>query len=400
MNRLRSVNQELMREFNRILVIQHIRSAKMISRSDISKQTGLSMSSLTTIISNLIDEGLVKEVCESTSRGGRRPIMLQFNGDYGYVVGIKIEVEGIYFALSNLEAEVEKKIFMKYPTSSFSNEQINQLLVNGITEVIKGCKVDEEFVGIGIATSGLIDQKNLLVLGSPIVGWTNYSFQGIAERFNVPIHVENDANAFSFGNIWDFKGPKSRNFIGVLIGAGVGAGIVLDGRLYRGEAGGAGEIGHIVIQNGGTTCYCGQRGCLEMYASYAFIVGEGKRMLAMHRQTTLSELSSITPEGIWQAAKDGDSCSQEILFKLGENLGVGIRNVINLMNPGAIVLGIENYGLGEYLLPRLKTEISSHFFAQYKQELEFQVRSNCVDVVLTGICAAVVSDLFRIPIYR
>lgn len=389
-----------MREFNRVLVIQHIRSAKMISRSDISKQTGLSMSSLTTIISNLIDEGLVHEVCESTSRGGRRPIMLQFNGDYGYVVGIKIEVEGIYFSLSNLEADIEKKLFMKYPTQSFSNEQINQLLVKGITEVIKGCPADKKFVGIGIATSGLIDQENLLVIGSPIVGWTDYSFQGIAKIFKVPIHVENDANAFSFGNIWDFKGPKSRNFIGVLIGAGVGAGIVLDGRLYRGEDGGAGEIGHIVIQHEGTACYCGQRGCLEMYASYAFVVSEAKRMLAMHRPTALRELSSITPEGVWQAAKAGDLCSKEILFKQGENLGIGIRNIVNLMNPGAIVLGIETSGLEEYLLPGLEAQISTHFFAKHNHELEFKIRSNCVDVVLTGVSAAVISDLFRIPIYR
>ncbi len=124
-----SVNKDTMKELNRMSVIEQIRKAKELSRSQISERTGLSMSSLTTIVNNLIDEELVYEIGKSKSRGGRRPVLLKFNADYGYVVGIKIGLNRLYFCRANLEAKIIRRETIEF-SSSGTNEEINRLLVD------------------------------------------------------------------------------------------------------------------------------------------------------------------------------------------------------------------------------------------------------------------------------
>ncbi|HBG01581.1 MAG TPA: hypothetical protein DDW87_08425 [Firmicutes bacterium] len=398
MNQLTSVNKDSMKELNRMLVIDQIRKSKGISRSQISQRTGLSMSSLTTIVNHLIDEGLVREIGEGKSRGGRRAILLRLNADYGYVVGIKIAPNRLYFCRSNLEAEIMQRQTLEFSHAA-SNEEINSLLIEGIRKVISDRSPEERFSGIGIATSGLVDGKTRTVVYSPIVSWDNYSFDHLLGEFGVPVLLDNDANAFSLGHIWSQEGPRYRNFIGVLVGAGVGAGIVINGRVYRGEFGGAGELGHTAIQQEGTPCYCGQRGCLEMYASDAFTVSEGKRLVAMRLPTMLNQFQEITPSAVLQAAHEGDSYAQEILVRQGENLGIGIRNIVNFINPGAIIVGGESLEGKKYLVQGLRRELSTHFFAKHKQELSIHICEKGTDAVLMGACALVAYDLFRVPIY-
>lgn len=398
MIQLTSVNRDSMKALNRMLVIDQIRKAKQITRSQISQRTGLSMSSLTTIVNSLIHEELVYEVGETKSRGGRRPVLLRFNADYGYVVGIKIAPSRLHICRSNLEAEIVRQEVIEI-TSSCSNERINELLIEGIKKVKDDCPPDQLFCGIGIATSGLIDGETKTVVYSPIVGWNNYSFNYLAEEFNVPVLVDNDANVFALGHIWSHQGSHYPNFIGVLVGDGVGAGIVINGHLYRGEFGGAGELGHTIFQQEGTPCYCGQRGCLEMYASDAFTVSEGERLVAMQLPTMLNQLEKITPSAVFQAAKAGDRYAQEILVKQGENLGIGIRSVVNFINPGAIILGGEALEGKEYIVEGLRRQLRTHFFAKHKQELSLHICEKGIDAVLMGACALVAYDLFKVPIY-
>lgn len=399
MNQLRSVNKTLMKEFNRMLVIDQIRSCEEISRSEISKNTGLGLSTLTKIVDELIGENLVCEVGEGVSNGGRKPVLLKFNGDFGYVVGIKIERDRMIFCRSNLEARIMEKKVLSYSRTS-SNAEINSLLIDGIRKVISGTRPDQRFCGIGIATSGLIDRDAKVVIHSPILSWENYSFEQVEESFSVPVLVDNDANVFSLGQIWRGLGSQYRNFIGISVGAGVGAGIVINNQLYRGEFGGAGEIGHTVIQQEGTPCYCGQRGCLEMYASDAFTISEAKRLVAMRAPTKLSELPELSLDGIYQAAEQGDDYAQEILIKQGDNLGIGLRNTVNFMNPGAIIVGGESIRGKEFLLQGLTRQLQTHFFAKHKQELKLHVCDMGEDIFLIGACALVVYDLFKAPIYK
>jgi N-acetylglucosamine repressor len=395
---LTSVNKDTMKELNRMSVIEQIRKAKEISRSQISERTGLSMSSLTTIVNNLIEEELVYEIGKSKSRGGRRPVLLKFNADYGYVVGIKIGLNRLYFCRANLEAKIIRRETIEF-SSSGTNEEINRLLVDGVRKVTDDCLPQERFCGIGIATSGLVDREERTVVYSPIVGWDNYSFEHLSDEFGVPVLLDNDANVFSLGYMWSQEGTPYGNFIGVLVGAGLGAGIVIDGHVYRGEFGGAGELGHTVIQQEGTPCYCGQRGCLEMYASDAFAVSEGKRLVALRLPTKLLDVAEVTPDSVLQAAREGDTYAQEILIKLGENLGIGIRNIVNFVNPGAIIVGGESMDGREYLVQGLRRELSTNFFAKHKQDLNIHICDKGTDAVLMGACALVAYDLFKVPIY-
>jgi predicted NBD/HSP70 family sugar kinase len=404
MNEVRSVtekpikvNKTLMKEWNRVLVIDQIRNSDGVSRSQIAKNTGLGLSSLTSIVKELISENLVYEVEKGESSGGRRPILLKFNEDFGYLVGVKIERDKLIFCRSNLSARPVVKEALPYQ-QRLSNDDVNELLIKGIETIIGDCP-RARLLGIGIAVSGLVNRKEHLVIHSPILAWENYEFGRIAQAFKVPVLVENDSNVFSLGQIWGGVGAQYRNFIGVIVGAGVGAGIVLNRRLYRGEFGGAGEIGHTVIQQEGVPCYCGQRGCLEMYASDKFVVSEAQRLVAMKIPTKLSALPQITPEDVYQAAAEGDQYAREILVKQGSNLGLGLRNVVNLLNPGAIILGGESLRGREFILEGLRKELRSHFFAKHKQDLELHLCDLGEDAFLIGACALVGYDLFKAPIY-
>ena len=189
-------------------------------------------------------------------------------------------------------------------------------------------------------------------------------------------------------------------FLGVTVGVGVGLGIVIDGQIFRGEYGGAGEFGHLVIQHEGTPCYCGQRGCLEMYASDAFVVGEARRHIALGIATGMKDPGSLTIEDVYSAASHGDICAQNIIYKQGQNLGIGLKNLANIFNPGVIILGGEGMGGGSHLLRGITSELHTNFFVKKQQPVKLEVCATGEDVWLIGTCALIVNQLYRAPIFK
>lgn len=401
MDQLRRGNKELMKELNRALVINQVRLNGPISRTDIAKNTDLGLSTITNIVDELQQERLIYEVGSGTSSGGRKPVLLKFNEDYGFVVGIKIEKDRMLFCASNLNAKIKDKSQVTFSRNADA-EVIKQLMIREIEKMINHSQenINSAFLGVGIAVSGLVDQENKRVIYSPILMWENFSFRFLSEYFDVPVFMDNDANVFALAEMWVGKGKDYSHFIGVTVGSGIGAGIVIDSKLYRGDFGGAGELGHIVIQREGVPCHCGQRGCLEVYASDSYIISEGQRLRALGVSSGLTECDTITPEMICSAAINGDKYAQEILVKQGENLGIGIKNMVNLFNPAAIILGGEGLRAQEYLLEGVHKELATHFFTKHDQQLRVHVSSLGEDVWLVGACSLVVSDLFKAPIYK
>ncbi len=399
MNHLRRGNKDLIKELNRAFVIDQIRLNGPISRTDIAKNTDLGLSTITNIIDELEKENLVQEFGAGSSNGGRKPVLLKLNGDSGLVIGVKIEKNKLIFCSSNLNAKIVSKSQVLFHHVD-SSKDITSLIIQEIENILANVNKETRFYGIGIATSGLVDRDNKKVIHSPILSWENVDFSPIGDYFNIPVFIDNDANVFSLAQMWIGLGKEYDNFIGVTIGAGVGAGIVIDKKIYRGEFGGAGEFGHIVIQREGSLCYCGQRGCLEMYASDEYICSEGIRQVSLGLSTNLIEYDSITSETIYLAADQGDLVAQDILFKQGENLGIGLKNMVNLLNPGAIILGGEGIRGKKYLLKGVQKELSTHFFTKHHKRLNIHVSELEEEVWLIGACALVANDLFKAPIYR
>lgn len=369
-----------------------------MSRADLARHTELGLSTITYIVEELISDGLVVETGSGASSGGRKPILLEFNGSVAAVVGIKIEPTRILFSRMNLLGKIKEKFAVELPAEADS-EMLNELLINNISCLVEG-EGKAPLVGIGIAVSGLVDQNQGKVLYSPILAWDDFDFSPVGRHFGVPLLVENDANAFALAQVWTGMVPHHSSFLGVTVGVGVGLGIVIDGQIFRGEYGGAGEFGHLVIQHEGTPCYCGQRGCLEMYASDYFVLSEARRHIALGVPTMLGDPAALTIEEVYAAAEQGDRVAQAILTKQGQNLGIGLKNLVNLFNPAAIILGGEGIRGGEYLLRGIELELATNFFAKKQPPVELKVCTTGEDVWLIGTCALVVNQIYRAPIFK
>ncbi|MFS0637880.1 ROK family transcriptional regulator [Mesobacillus foraminis] len=398
MNGIRKGNKELIKDLNRSLVIDILRLQENITRTEIAKETGLGLSTITNIIEELKQENLVTEIGTADSQGGRKPVLLKFNGDFGIIAGLKIEKQAVKMCLSNLEGKILHSSCFIYELEESS--QLAATIIEKLTLFIEDNVSASKIVGIGIATPGLVDQESNEVIYSPILKIDHGTLKPIGQHFNVPLVIDNDANVFTLAEKWIGLGRKYKNFIGVTVGEGVGAGIVLDDMLFRGEFGGAGELGHIKISQGDSLCYCGQRGCLELFASDSYLVNEAERMISIGIPTLMKSFIPITPESIFTAAQIGDVYAQELLMKQGENLAIGIKNMVHLFNPEAVILGGEGLRGGDFLLQGIKKELFVHFFSRHPRQLQFHTSQLGDDVWLIGACALVVSHIFKVPIYK
>ncbi|KIY21466.1 MULTISPECIES: ROK family protein [Mesobacillus] len=395
---IRRGNKDFIKELNRSLVIDEIRLKGPISRTDLSVNTELGLSTITNIISELMNEGLICEVGSGNSNGGRKPVLLTLKGMSKKAIGIKIENTRLLISTSDLNGKLDYKQTILFP-QKLTAQDITSLIITEIEKIYE-LYTGIEFLGIGIAASGLVDSGKLTIIDSPIVGWENIKFKVLEEKFNIPVFLENDANVFTLAHLWRGIGKENHTIIGVTVGIGIGAGIVIDRRIYRGEFGGAGELGHLIIQREGTPCYCGQRGCLEMYASDHYLVSEIARLKSLGADSQLVKYKNINLSSVSREAEAGDYYAKEILIRQGENLGIGLKNMVNLFNPGAIILGMEGLDHSEYLIRGIKRELNTHFFVKHPKQLDLFFSDLGDDAWLIGACALVLDEFFKIPIYK
>lgn len=395
---IRRGNKDFIKELNRSLVIDEIRLKGPISRTDLSVKTELGLSTITNIISELMSEGLICEVGSGNSNGGRKPVLLTLKGMSKKAIGIKIENTRLLISTSDLNGKLDYKQTILFP-QILTAQDITSLIITEIEKIYE-LYTGIEFLGIGIAASGLVDSGKLTIIDSPIVGWENIKFKVLEEKFNIPVFLENDANVFTLAHLWRGIGKENRTIIGVTVGIGIGAGIVIDRRIYRGEFGGAGELGHLIIQREGTPCYCGQRGCLEMYASNYYLESEIDRLKSLGADSQLVKYKDINLSTVSREAEAGDYYAKEILIRQGENLGIGLKNMVNLFNPGAIILGMEGLHHSEYLIRGIRRELNTHFFVKHPKQLDLFFSELGDDAWLIGACALVLDEFFKIPIYK
>ncbi|HLB28774.1 MAG TPA: ROK family protein [Dehalococcoidia bacterium] len=223
--------------------------------------------------------------------------------------------------------------------------------------------------GVGLAIAGPCDLERGLVTSSPnLPGWRDVpAARLLQERLGVPAHLENDATAATWGEYHFGVGRGSRHMLYLAIGTGIGGGIVVDGRLYRGAAGAAGELGHVSIQEDGPLCHCGSRGCLEALASGWALAQGGKELVARSRAPTMARLAQeaggVTAEVVHQAALSGEAEALRIIEEAGRHLGVALANFVNIFNPEVIAIGGGLSQMGEILLAPARRTMMERAFA-------------------------------------
>jgi len=341
----RTASLQLMKEINQSIVLNIIRNYGPISRADIAKKTKLSSTTVSTLVDDLIKQEYLEEIGEGESSGGRRPILLKFKPGAHFVIGVELEGKNISVAITDLKINIINKLTEEIKNTDESS--VVDEIINLVQQVIEKSRVKfEKIVGMGVGATGLIDTERGIIRQAVNLNWKDVPLRNlIEERFDqIPIYIDNIANVAALGEKWTGAGKKAKNLIYIRIGTGIGTGIILNGTIYEGSNGNAGEIGHMTIEPNGPRCRCGNRGCLEVLASGSAIAKRATVEILGGRDTLIEELTNgsieeIIAKIVAEAAKKGDKLALEIWEEVGEYLGIALANLINMYNPEIIVIG-------------------------------------------------------------
>jgi glucokinase len=227
----------------------------------------------------------------------------------------------------------------------------------------------QDFMGVGIGAPGPLDRDKGLVIVAPNLGWRNFPLRDrIGERLHLPATLDNDANCATVGEWWQGAARGGTNVIGMTIGTGIGGGIILDGKLFHGSSDVAGEIGHTTIDLNGRHCKCGNYGCLEAYASGPAIAVRAREVLVREETASLlpsmvgNRLEAITAATVYTAASQGDAVANEIVRDTARYLGVGVANLLNIINADVVVIAGGVTAAGDALFVPLRAEVRRRAF--------------------------------------
>ena len=295
-----------------------------------------------------------------------------------YIIGIDLGGTNLKAGIVDKQGKILHRLSIK-TNNNAAPETISDQIFGLIDEIIKsfqsttagaGLKsTTPDILGIGLGSPGLIDKKSETILFSPNLPlWRNIPIKHmISERFHVPCVLENDANAAAWGEKWAGAGKDVDSLVMITLGTGIGGGVVINNKLWRGAHNVAGEVGHMVIQMNGPKCSCGNYGCIEAYASATGMVRRFKESLKSGVPSSLKNTGEITAKTINDAALQGDKASLDIIQETGRYLGIALVNIMHILNPEMIVLAGGMTGSGDLLMNPIKQVISQGAFeASYK----------------------------------
>lgn len=333
-----------MRAYNLKSVFDYIRRNEPTSRRDVAEHGGLTVATVSNITNRLIENGLVVEIGEGDSFGGRKPTMLGINADCRYAIGIDLTTDYVKLVITNFKAQIIYK--SSCDTELHQGYQfVLSKICNFIQSSIDIAQIDrKKIIGIGIVSAGPCDPE-LGVMQSPpnFHGWNNINIREyIKEHTNYEVVFDKDAVGAVMAEYWFGQVSDCSHIFAVLINhAGVGGGVIANGEVFRGCNGGAGEIGHTIIDVHGKKCSCGDYGCLESVVNAHILVQEIQKNLKLGRQSLLSSIKDfddVTLNDILAATENGDELCCEKVDEMARYLSVGIRNIATTYAPEKIVL--------------------------------------------------------------
>jgi len=333
MNLKQTWNQHVVKKENKSLVLDTIKKSAPISRATIATETGLNKGTVSSLVSDLINDHLIYESGPGESSGGRRPVMLLFNEEAGYSIGIDVGVNYLLGVLTDLNGNIHQEKIITF--NHLSYEEIEEKLFEVIDFLTNTApKSPYGIIGIGVGVPGTVD-KNGNILLAPNLDWKNINLKATLEsKYNLPTIIENEANAGAYGEKKFGIGKEFTNIVYVSAGIGIGVGLILNGSLYKGNQGFSGELGHMTIEVDGKKCRCGNEGCWELYASEQALIHKAEQSgipLPTNGEYALNNLLMLAENGNEEAIK--------LFEEIGDYLGVGINNIINIFNPQQVIIG-------------------------------------------------------------
>jgi len=333
---------------------------RRLSRADIARTTGLSRSTVSEIVGELLKTRLVAEVGDGPSQGGRRPVVLQFqDASYG-ILGIDMGAAHVSAALCDLRGQVRAWEDRSHPVRT-DPEGAASLMEELSEACLRQWKLStDRLVGIGVAVPSPVDPRDPDRVSEVVMpAWQGHTVgEPLRKRFRVPVFVDNDANLAALAEHWWGAGRGIDDFTYVKVATGVGAGHIIRGQIFRGAHGIAGEIGHLAIDPKGELCICGLRGCLATRVGSRALVARASALLPEFPESALAG-REVTITAIEDAALVGDPLALKVVGEAADYLGIAVAGMLNMMNPARVIIGGGLARLGELLLSAIRRSVGN-----------------------------------------
>ncbi len=386
---LQKANRDLMRDLNTSLVVNLVKGSGSISRAELARQSKLSPATISGIVARLMRVGVVSEVAIGPSRLGRPPVLLRLNERAGYAVGIKLKEHGLTTVITNLAAEVVHSA--ESDARLIGDPQAALVAIEqAVRKALAESGVKRKMVlGIGIGLAGVIDAGRGVCRYSHILHWQDVALsEPLRRKLQIPVWVDNDVNTLAVAEKWFGAGVGLKHFLTVTLGRGIGLGIVLNGEIYRGAIGGAGEFGHTVVVPDGPPCQCGRSGCLEALVSEPALLN--RISLALGRRVSTDEFLGVTERA--------DPIVAGVLAEAGQQLGLALANLVTLLNPERLIISGEGTRLGAAMLEPMTQTIRQMTFDGLSAEMDIVIQPWGDQAWAIGAATLVLRELFGLPV--
>ncbi|MEJ2039130.1 MAG: ROK family transcriptional regulator [Desulfosarcinaceae bacterium] len=392
--------RELMRAINRSKILETIRTVGMISRIDIARTTGLSQALMTGLTADLIKEGLILEKKSGKYEGGRRPMLLALNPEGAFVVGVNLSICKLSVVIVNFEGTVVASSAQPLEPIHHSVSEIADRVAGAVQACIWEANfAKEQISGVGIGIPGLVDPDSGDIRFLPNYGWENVNLKNLVQdKLNHPCYIDNSSNTLALAEQWFGEGRGVDNFLVVTIENGVGLGAVINGSIYRGQEGIAGEFGHMMINPDGPECRCGKKGCVEAYAGNIAIMRDA-RLAAREGQWDCQDPDHFTYEDMVSAARNGVVALRRLFSRAGRMLGTGLSHLITLFNPGKIIITGKGVRAGDLIFDTMFSTLEQYHSTKFGQcTTQVIVQQWTEQDWARGAGALVLQELYKSPV--
>lgn len=343
------------KQHNRDLVLRTIFNNETVSRAEVARVTSLTRTTVSDVVNGLLMESLVEEFGRGESIGGKSPILLRVVADSRYLMGLNLGQEKFIGAIVNLRGEIKEMVEVPVHDDNGQNalEAVSQIISRLVRTKLK------PIVAIGVGTPGLVNTREGVVLNAVNLDWQDLPLgQLLQKKFKLPVSILNDSQATAIGEyVYSGKADEG-NLIVVNVKHGIGAGILINGRLFQGDGGGAGEIGHVVVQENGEFCRCGKQGCLETVSS---------------AHAVLRQLNMTSIDQVQSALEAGDANALRIITKAAHYLGISLANLIGTLNIQKIVLTGDMTRLGKAWLDVVKSSMQDAALSRLSENTKVEL---------------------------
>jgi glucokinase-like ROK family protein len=380
------------REHNRNLVLKTIFDRTSISRAEIARVTSLTRTTVSDIVAGLLEEELVSEIGVGSSLGGKNPVLLGIVEDSRYLIGLDLARNQFRGAIVNLRGKIRETVTLS--VNSKNGDEALALVYKILDRLVEAACLP--MVGIGIGAPGLVNISEGTVINSVNLDWVDLPLARLMEeRYHLPVYVLNDSQAAAMGEYTYGKNHSSdSNLVVINARHGIGAGIIINGRLFQGDGGSAGEIGHVVVvPEGGKICRCGNRGCLETVASTQALIKTVQSLVAQSTPTQLPKSpQKITLEAIELAFSNGDPLATRAVLETGRYMGMAISSLVGTLNIQKILLTGDMTRFGKPWLDAIRAVLSKTTLSRMAQETQIETGQLGGNDIILGASAMLASN--------